>query len=158
MWPLIGAEVESYDLPMPHAPNQVELDGVQYEWSSWGDLLTPKAGTATWATHTGDFYAGKAAVVSRKLGRGTVTWVGVDTRTGELEKQVLARVFGEHGIATESYPEGVIVEYRDGLGIAVNYADTPFRMTLPPGTEVLIGESPIGTAGVLVWKAVKQGT
>jgi len=96
--------------------------------------------------------------VSRRFGRGTVTWVGVDTRTGELEKQVLARVFGEHGIATESYPEGVIVEYRDGLGIAVNYADTPFRMTLPPGTEVLIGESPIGTAGVLVWKAVKQGT
>ncbi|NJD66550.1 MAG: beta-galactosidase [Chloroflexi bacterium] len=155
MWPLIGAEVDSYDLPMPHAPNQVEMAGVHYDWSSWGDLLAPKAGTATWATHAGDFYAGIAAVVSRKLGRGTVTWVGVDTRTGELEKQVLARVFGEHGIATERYPEGIIVEYRDGLGIAVNYADQPYRMALPPGTEILIGDSSIGTAGVLVWKADK---
>jgi len=152
MWKLIGAEVESYDLPMPHAPNLVKFGAREFEWSSWGDLLKPLAGTDTWATHQGDFYAGTPAVVSRRLGKGTVTWVGVDTRSGELEQQVLARAFGDRGIGIEHYPQGVIVEYRDGVGIAVNYADKPYEMPLPAGAEVLIGNKTLQTAGVLVWK------
>jgi len=152
MWKLVGAEIESYDLPMPHAPNTVRFGSEDFEWSSWGDLLKPRPGTATWATHQGDFYAGTPAVVSRKLGKGTVTWVGVDTRSGQLEKQVLARLFAERGIAVEGYPEGVLVEYRDGLGIALNYSDKDFVMPLPAGTEILVGDTTLETASVLVWK------
>ena len=47
----------------------------------------------------------------------------VDTRSGELEKQVLSRVFGKHGIAIEQYPAGVLVEYRDGLYIVAKILD-----------------------------------
>jgi len=125
------------------------------EWSSWGDLLKPQPGSETWATHQGDFYAGTPAVVSRKLGKGTVTWVGVDTRSGELEEQVLARLFGERGIGIERYPEGVLVEYRDGLGIAMNYSDRDYEMVLPTGADVLIGDKVLKTAGVLVWKTAR---
>jgi beta-galactosidase len=153
MWKLIGAEVDSYDLPMPQVPNTVRFGAQEFDWSSWGDLLKPLPGTDTWATHQGDFYAGTPAVVSRKLGKGTVTWVGVDTRSGGLEKQVLARVFAQRGTATEQYPEGVMVEYRDGLGIAVNYSDKAYEMTLPAGAEVLVGNTRLETADVLVWKA-----
>jgi beta-galactosidase len=155
IWKLIGAEIESYDLPMPHAPNTVRIGTQDYEWSSWGDLLKPWPGTATWATHQGDFYAGTPAVVSRTLGKGTVTWVGVDTRSGGLEKQVLARLFEQRGLAIEHYPEGVVVEYRDGLGIAVNYSDRDYDMALPAGAEVLIGAKTLKTAGVLVWKTAR---
>lgn len=153
MWKLIGAEVESYDLPMPHAPNVVRFGAQAFEWSSWGDLLKPWPGTDTWATHEGDFYAGTPAVVSRKLGQGTVTWVGVDTRSGGLEKLVLARLFGERGIGIEAYPEGVLVEYRDGLGVALNYSDQEFVVPLPAGAEVLVGDTKLRPAGVLVWKS-----
>ena len=152
MWKLIGAEIESYDLPMPHAPNRVRFGAQEYEWSSWGDLLKAWPGTATWATHEGDFYAGTPAVVSRQVGKGTVTWIGVDTRSGELEKQVLARLFGERGIAIEHYPEGVLVEYRDGLGIAMNYSDKDHDIALPAGAEVLIGNKTLKTADLLVWR------
>ena len=34
------------------------------------------------------FYAGKAAVVKRKLGKGTVTYIGVDTDDLRLEKDI----------------------------------------------------------------------
>jgi beta-galactosidase len=34
----------------------------------------------------------------------------------------------------------------------MNYADKDFEMNLPKGTEILIGEKNIKTAGVLVWK------
>jgi beta-galactosidase len=155
MWKLIGAGIESYDLPMPHVPNKVRFGAQEYEWSSWGDLLKPLPGTDTLATHEGDFYAGTPAVVSRALGKGRVTWVGVDSRTGGLEKQVLAKLFSDRGIAVEQYPEGVLVEYRDGLGIAVNYSDKPYEMTLPAGAEILVGTKTLKTADVLVWKAAR---
>ena len=155
MWKLIGAEVDSYDLPMPHAPVTARLGAQDFEWSSWGDLLKPLPGTETWATHQGDFYAGTPAVVSRTLGKGSVTWVGVDSRTGALEQEVLAKAFGQRGVAVEHYPEGVLVEYRDGLGIAMNYGNKVYQMTLPAGAEVLVGSKAIETAGVLVWKIAK---
>ncbi len=152
MWKLFGAEVKSYDLPMPHSPGIVNFDNNKIKWSSWGDLLSPFAGTETWAIYDNEFYAGTPAVVSRKLGKGTVTYIGVDSRGGEIEKLVLKKLFTQQNIPVENYPEGIMVEYRDGFGIAVNYADKDFEMNLPEGTEILIGEKIIKTAGVLVWK------
>ena len=69
-----------------------------------------------------------------------------------IEKQDLTKLYKQQGIAIENYPEGIMVEYRDGFGIAMNYADKAFEMNLPAGTEILIGEKTIKTAGVLVWK------
>jgi len=69
-----------------------------------------------------------------------------------LEKQVLTKLCKKQGISIENYPEGILVEYRDGFGIAMNYSDKDFEMNLPAGAEILIGEKTIKTAGVLVWK------
>lgn len=152
IYDLIGAEIVFYDLPATHDPDTVNLDGKRYSWNSWGEILKPASGTETWATYSGDFYDGKPAVIFRKLGKGTVTYIGADSQEGKLERDVLRKVYQSIGIPVENYPEGVMVEYRDGFGIAVNYSDKDYEMNLPAGTKVLIGTTTIKTAGVLVWK------
>jgi beta-galactosidase len=152
MWKLLGAEIESYDLLMPHSPDKIKFNNQEFIWTSWGDLLKPFPDTETWATYDGDFYAGTPAVVHRKLGKGTVTYIGVDSRSGDLEKQVLTKLYKQQGIQIENYPEGVMVEYRDGFGIAMNYSDKVFEMNLSAGSEILVGSKSIKTAEVLVWR------
>ncbi len=152
IWNLIGAEIPFYDLPNPQAPDDIQMDGNNFTWASWGDILKPMPGTDTWATYQGDYYAGSTAVTFRKLGKGTVTYVGPDTRNGNLEKEVLAKLYKKLQIETENYPYGIIVEYRDGFGIALNYSDKEYDFPLPANTKILIGEKKIKTAGVLVWK------
>lgn len=152
IYDLIGAEIESYDLLMPYAPDQISFEGNNYEWSSWGELLNPRKGTETWATYQGDFYAGKPAVIHRKSGKGTVTYIGVDSRSGEMENKVLSKLYGQKKIAVESYPEGINVEYRDGFGIATNMGEKPYEISLPGKADVLIGKPTIPTGEVLVWK------
>ena len=152
IWNLIGAEIDSYDLLMPHDPGKILFNNKEFSWTSWGDLIKPKPGTETWATFEGDFYAGTTAITSRKLGKGTVTYVGVDSQSGELEKHVLSKLYKQQGIAVENYPEGIMVEYRDGFGIAVSYLDKVYEMNLPANAEILIGTKTMKTADVLVWK------
>jgi beta-galactosidase len=152
IYELIGSAIDFYDLPAPYDPGMVVMNGKQFSWNSWGDVLNPYTGTETWATYSGDFYAGKPAVVFRKLGKGTVTYIGADSQDGTLEKEVLNQLYNKIGIPVEDYPEGVIVEYRDGFGIAMNYSDKDFVMNLPAGAAILVGSKTLNTAGVLVWK------
>lgn len=152
IYELIGSAIDLYDLPASYDPGTVVMNSKQFSWNSWGDVLNPYTGTETWATYSGDFYAGKPAVVFRKLGKGTVTYIGADSQDGTLEKEVLNQLYNKIGIPVENYPEGVIVEYRDGFGIAMNYSDKDYVMNLPAGATVLVGTKTIKTAGVLVWK------
>ncbi|MXN90846.1 beta-galactosidase [Flavobacterium sp. Sd200] len=152
IYPLIGAEIEFYDLLKPHAPDNVKMEGQSYAWTSWGDVLKPTGSTKTWATYAGDFYEGKPAVTFTNLGKGTVTYVGPDSNTGDLEQAVLTKLYKQLNIPVENYPAGVTVEYRDGFGIAMNYSDKPYEMKLPAGTEILVGKPTLNTADVLVWK------
>ncbi|ASB51067.1 beta-galactosidase [Alkalitalea saponilacus] len=152
IYDLIGSEIEFYDLLMPHAPDNVKMDGEMHPWTSWGEILKPFPGTESWATFEDDFYAGKPAVTWRKLGNGTVTYVGVDTHDGQLEHKVLTRVFERANIKTESYPEGILVEYRDGFGVAMNYSDKNYEVKIPSGSQILVGQPNIAPAEVVVWK------
>jgi beta-galactosidase len=153
IYDLIGAEVECYDLLPPYSPGKVKMNSDTFEWVSWGEILKPAEETESWGTYTESFYEGSSAIVSRRIGDGgTVTYVGVDSKDGNLEKQVLARVFERGGISVNNFPEGVIVEYRDGFGIGLNYSDLVFKLNIPDEAEILIGESVIGPAEVAVWK------
>lgn len=136
----------------PNAPDKVEIDNESFNWTSWGEILSPAKGTEVWATYKGDYYEGNPAVVHRFIGKGMVTYVGVDTQKGELEQIVLKKTFEKAKINIESYPPGILVEYRDGFGVAVNYSDKSFEIKLPSTTKIIIGEKNIATAGVLVWK------
>jgi beta-galactosidase len=149
---LIGAEIPSYDLPMPQSPNWVNFGDSDYTWTTWGELIKPNTGTQTWGVYKGDFYEGTSAIISRTLGKGTVTYIGVDSKEGKLEKDVLSRLYRQQQISVEDYPEGVTVEYRDGFGIAVNYSDKPYEIKLNPGSKILVGSTTLKTADVTVWR------
>jgi beta-galactosidase len=152
IYDLIGAEIEFYDLLRPYAPDTIIMQNKKFAWTSWGDVLNEQEGTEKWVTYTGDFYTGKTAVTFHEFKKGTVTYVGADSKNGDMELAVLKKLYDRLEINIENYPEGIIVEYRDGFGIALNYADFYYEMELPEETEILIGETSITTAGILVWK------
>jgi len=128
------------------------MDNTTYQWNNWADILTPQKGTDVWAAYTNQFYAGKAAVISHKTGKGTVTYIGADTDDGLLEKTVVEKVYKQAGISTANYPEGVMVEWRDGFWIGVNYGEKPYTFTLPATAKIIIGNKILNPASVIVWK------
>ncbi len=148
---LTGNEMEFYDLLLPEEPGVVTMNGQQYAWNTWGEILKPGPDNKVWATYTREFYEGKPAVTFRRLGKGTVTYVGVDSHNGTLEKDILKKLYAELSIPVMDLPVGVTMEYRNGLGVVLNYSDQPYRFMLPQGSKVLIGDTTIPTAGVLVF-------
>lgn len=152
IYDLIGAQIEFYDLLRSYDPDTVVTAEGIFKWTTWGDILSPDPGTESWGYYFGDFYENKTAITFRKFGDGTVTYIGADSDKGDMEKAILKKLYNQLDIDIENYPPGVMVEYRDGFGIAVNYSDQPYEMPLPNDTDILVGEKSIPTAGVLVWK------
>ena len=148
---LTGNEMDFYDLLLPEEPGKLVMDGKEYTWNTWGEILIPGKDSKTWATYKDEFYAGRPAITTRKLGKGTITYVGVDSTDGELEKDVLKKLYALLQIPVMDLPYGVTMEYRNGMGIVLNYGDKPYSFELPKETKVLIGETTIPTAGVLVF-------
>ena len=66
--------------------------------------------------------------------------------------EVLDKLYSRLQIEVMNLPYGVTMEYRNGLGIVLNYSDQPYQFALPQGAKVLIGTPNIATAGVLVFK------
>jgi beta-galactosidase len=81
-----------------------------------------------------------------------VTYIGVHTKDGRLERDVLREVYKRAGISTEDYPSGVYVDWRDGFRVAVNYSSSAVEIGIPKGSEILIGRQPLKPAEVLVWR------
>jgi beta-galactosidase len=150
--PLVGAEVELFDNLLESGRGLVRMKSKGHAWNRWADVLKPRPGTETLAVYADQFYAGKAAVVSRSLGKGTVTYVGVDTLDGGLERDVMRLVYERAGAEPESHPPGVYVEWRDGFSVAVNYSSRPYAVPVPPGSRVVLGTNPLRPAGVLIWR------
>lgn len=149
--PLTGNEIEFYDLLLPSDPGILQMDGKEYTWNSWGEIIKPAADAQVWCTYSREFYEGKAAVTFKKLGKGTVTYVGVDSKDGQLEKEVLKKLYAQLAIPCMDLPYGVTLEYRNGMGIVLNYSDRPYTFNLPEGSRILVGSAEIPTAGVLVF-------
>ena len=150
--PLVGAEVELFDSLLDGDRGVVRMGAQGHAWNRWADVLKPGAGTETLAVYADQFYAGKSAVTTHKLGRGTVTYIGADTIDGTLERDVLRLVYERAGAKPESYPPGVYVEWRDGFFVAVNYSSRPFEVPLAPGAKIVLGTTPLRPADVLIWR------
>jgi len=151
--PLVGAEVELFDNLLDDGRGLVRMGGKGYAWRAWADVLKPgAAGAETLAVYADQFYAGKAAVVTRRLGRGSVTYIGAATIEGDLERDVLRRVYERAGVEAESYPPGVYVEWRDGFFVAVNYSSRPFAVPVAAGSRIVLGANPLRPADVLIWR------
>ena len=149
---LAGINSLYYD-HLPHSLyGKVDFGSEEYAWNNWADVLTPAAGTDVWAVYTDQFYKGAASVIHRRLGKGTVTYIGTDTDDGKLEKEVVRRVYTEAGVPTEDLLYGVVKEWRDGFYIALNYTSDIQEIVIPDEAEVLIGSARLEPAGVVVWK------
>ena len=75
----------------------------------------------------------------------------MDSHDGALEKDILKKLYAQLNIPVMDLPYGVTMEYRNGLGIVLNYSDCPYTFNLPKGGKVLIGTAEIPTAGGLVF-------
>lgn len=149
---LIGADVDFFDMLLPDIRGRVKTRNGNYEWNAWGEILTPYSGTEVLATYTDQFYEGKPAVITRKLGKGTVTFIGVTSRDGQLEREIVREVYRRANVEIEDFPKGVYAEWRDGFYVAVNYSDQPVNI-LPAGKQAqfIIGSSPLKPAEAVVW-------
>jgi len=149
---LIGAKIEFYDtLPAPNV-GHLRVGAATFAWSTWAEVLAPDDRTTVVATHADQFYAGRAAAVTRQLGRGTVTYIGVDSRDGALEARLIREVYERASVATEDFADGFLVDWRDGCWIATNFHHEPQPAPIPPGAKILLGERVVPPAGVSVWR------
>nr|WP_295863869.1 beta-galactosidase [uncultured Chitinophaga sp.] len=149
---LIGARITTFDMLPDQYYGDVQTKAGHYRWNNWGDLLQPDKNTEALATYNDQFYKGAAAVVKHRLGKGTVTYIGVDTDDAKLEKDVLRDIYTAAGATTENYPPGVLVYWRDGFYVAVNYSSNDYTMNMSGAARILIGEKTVKPGGVLVWK------
>ncbi|MEP6556300.1 MAG: beta-galactosidase [Ferruginibacter sp.] len=148
---LIGAQITATDMLSSYTKGDILMNSTHYNWNNWADLLYPEKNTEVLATYDNQFYKGKAAVVKHKIGKGYVTYIGVDTDDAELEKEILKENYEEAGATTEDYPKGVYVYWRNGFYMAVNYSSTDYAMNIPATAKILVGEKILTPAGVLVW-------
>jgi beta-galactosidase len=149
--PLIGARIPIYDvLPSPVVAH-VSSFGKDYAWGSWADILQPDEGTEVLARYTDQFYAGKAAAVTRKLGNGTVTYIGVDTLDGELERALIHRVYEDAGAHPANLDPNFIIDWRDGFWIATNFASQNETIPAPPNAKIYVGNREVVPGGASVW-------
>ncbi|MCF8362829.1 MAG: beta-galactosidase [Prolixibacteraceae bacterium] len=150
---LIGGEVEFYDmLPIDKHAN-VRFGEKNYEWNNWGDILNVNEGTNIWAKYSSEFYIGKTAVSHKKHGQGSVTYIGVQTDNGNLERDILKKLYTELGFEIQELPYGLHVDYREGFGVAINHhtsKDQEFK--LPEKAKIIKGNKVLKTADVLIWQ------
>ena len=149
---LIGARIVMNDMLGADMKAKVQFNGITYFWKTWGDMLDPESGTETWATYADQFYAGKASVVHRKLGKGTVTYIGTDAEDSKFEIAILKKVYETAGIGVKELPEGVIINWRDGFWVANNYSSKSVNLEIPAEAKLLVGTRELMPAGVTVWK------
>ncbi len=152
IYELINAKISNFDQLLPNGKGTVTFANKVYNWNNWADIITPNNASNSLATYTNQFYAGKSAVVCNKIGKGTVTYIGVDTDDAQLERDILLQVYTQAGISTENYPEGVYVQWRDGFWVAVNYTSDEQSINIPASAKIIIGEKILKPAGVTIWK------
>jgi len=149
---LIGADIEFFDMLPTDLIGKVKSGTGQFDWSCWGEILRPNSDTEVLANYEDQFYAGKPAVVSRQLGKGTITFIGVVTLDGSLERMILRDVYKKARIETEDLPVGVYEEWRDGFVTGVNYTDKAHQFRIPDGKKILVGENPVQSGQAIIWQ------
>jgi beta-galactosidase len=152
IYPLIDATISDFDQLLPDMTGKVQYQSKAYKWNNWADLLTANKPENELAHYSDQFYAGKAAVVTNRIGKGTVTYIGVDTDDADLERDLLRNVYEQAGISTENYPEGIYVQWRDGFWVAVNYSSSDYTLNLPESAKLILGDKILAPAGVAIWK------
>ena len=83
------------------AKGDILMKSNHYSWNNWADILEPDLNTEVLATFDNQFYKGKATVVRHLVGKGTVTYIGVNTDDSKLEKDILRDMYTKAGATVE---------------------------------------------------------
>ena len=152
IYDLIGAAVPRYDVLPEGRDGQVTFSGKQYEWGTWGDILEPRAGTEVLARYADQFYKGHAAATRHRVGNGEVVYVGVDTATGEMEADLLRKVYSDRGAHPANLPLDFMVDWGDGFWTASNFTDTVQDAPALANARFVTGARSIPPGGTAVWQ------
>ncbi len=149
---LTGSTVEFFDMLPAGTEGTVLWGNEDYSWDIWSEVLSPLKGAQVIATYSDQFYTGKPAATIRNLGYGTVTYIGVATSAGSLERDIVRSIYENAGVAIENLPRGIFMEWRDGFYVAVNYTDNSYKIPVPPDAKIVTGTNPLKSAETLIWK------
>jgi beta-galactosidase len=116
-----------------------------------GEVLEPAAGTRVLARY-GSVLCDESRRDRSSARCGQRDVIGVETSSGDLEKEIVRSVFTANGVAIEDYPDQVFVDWRDGFWIASNFSSNTHPAPAPPGVKLLAGSSRLPPAGVAIWK------
>lgn len=154
---LIGANIKYVDQLPPGISGKISFDGKSHDWTVWADVLElqnqPKYGqkAEVWGSHEDQFFAGNPALVHRKIGSGTVTYVGAWSNEQDLERLVLRKLYEKSGAKILNNPRYVFTDYRDGYWVTVNYTSVPVQSPIPPNGKIVFGKKEVGPGEVCVW-------
>ncbi len=161
---LLGAHVEQF-----YALDQsVRLtDGVSGTASTWAEAITPDApDVAVVARYVdpGGWLDGKTAIVTRRVGKGSITYVGA-WLDPEAMQALATRLLASARIAPimAGVAPDIEISARAGAGrcvlIAINHGAAPHPVALPAGTRLIAGTLENGVApphGVAVLEAPRS--
>ena len=128
IYSLIGAEIDFSDMLPEESKGVIKSGNNSFTWNIWADILSPHSGTEVLAVYADQFYSGKAAAVTRRVGKGTVTYIAAATADGTFERKIVRDIYEKAGVKIEDLPKGVYIEWRDGFFVAVNYTDDEFNL------------------------------
>jgi beta-galactosidase len=148
---LIGAGIDFFDMLPAENKGVIKSGDDEFTWTIWADILTPYPATEVLAVYADQFYAGKAAAITRSVGKGTVTYIGATTSDGSFERKIVRHVYEKAGVKIEDLPKGVYIEWRDGFYVAVNYTDNEFTIPYYKHFRIILGSNPLKPAGATVW-------
>jgi beta-galactosidase len=151
IWDLIGAKVDFFDQLPPSKTSSIIIDGKDYKWNVWADILQPKPQTMVIAKHNENFYTGHAAATICKQGKGNVMYVGFHSVDGKAEEMLLRKFYSQNNTKILNLPDYVFVEWRDGYWVAVNYSSSMFELSIVNNQRILIGNQSLESGKVTVW-------
>lgn len=148
---LTGLQFVLNDQLPPNRPQSVTFQNQSFDWHIYSEVVKVlNKDVQTWATHNDSFYKGQPTATHRRIGNGSVTYIG--TRSADLEKAILNKLYISKGVNPDELPDYVFKEFRDGLWIMVNYTSEIFQTSIPSTSTILLGSCAIQPGGVLVWK------
>ncbi len=151
IWSLIGAKMEYNDQLPSSVSATITMNGKDYTWHTWGEVMTADSATEVLATYKDQFYAGRPAIVRRRIGSGDVSYSGAWSNDWDMEKDFMRNVYKDAGAEILDLPNYFFVEWRDGFYVAVNYTSNPVNAPLSSNAKIIFGEKLVHPSSVCVW-------
>jgi len=152
IYPLIGARNLIFDMLPESRYGEVRSGNKIYKWNNWADIVDVSDSVEVWAVYNNQYYKGQAGVTHKKIGKGSVTYIGVDSDTGELEKDMLRKVYNQASIEISDLPEGIVIQWCHGFWIAMNYSSMSYDIDIPESSTIILGQRNLKPAEVFIWR------